>query len=102
MTQEQIVSLPQMKEALAKHARSRFPVRITVAAGEIKVLYIRGFADAQRNVLLVSENAHTLALGIMEVKEINTLEFSQHSRDPEWKILRAGWQAKAIRPSRLK
>lgn len=89
MTQELTVSLQQMKDALAKNIGSRFPLKITVASGEVLVRYIRGFADHKSNIVLISENAHTLALRILEVKEIRRLEFAVENSDAEWKVLRA-------------
>src|SRR5690349_24735096 len=94
MNQKKMVSLQQMKEALGKKAGSRFPVKITKVNGEALVRYIRGFADADRNIVLMADNAHTLALRILEVKDICRLEFAHENSDGNWEILAAKWVAK--------
>lgn len=86
-----MVTIPQMKDALTRIAGSKLPMKITLSNGEVMVRYVRGFADAQRNVVLVSENAHTLALKIVEVKDILKAEFGAENTDGEWQVLRAKW-----------
>ena len=81
-----------MKDILTKHVGSKFPVKITLSTGETIIRYVRGFADHQTNILLISENAYTLALRILEVKEIDTLEFAEEGTETVWRTVRARWQ----------
>lgn len=90
----QSVSLQQMKEALGSVAGSKFPVTITTAGGEITVRYIRGFADPQNNVVLVSATSYSLAVNILEVKEILTMEYSPEHAGGSLRAFRAKWLGK--------
>lgn len=83
-----------MKEALSKQAGSKFPVKFTRKDGEILVRYLRGFADTDCNVLLIAENPYNLALKILEVKDIRTLEFAPEDSRENWKVLHAKWLKK--------
>lgn len=78
-----------MKDALAREVGSRFPVKITLKNGDVMVRYIRGFADQQSNILLISENAFNLALRILEIKDIKTLEYAPEHSTESWKVLHA-------------
>jgi hypothetical protein len=96
MTHEQTVTIQQMKEALAANANSKLPLKITAGNGENRVLYVRGFADQEKNIVLISENAYTLALRILEVKEIRTLEFARENSEGQWTVLHArAWKKSA-------
>lgn len=94
MEQEQIVSIQQLKDALGEAIGSKFPVKITRTDGEVMVRYIRGFADQQTNILLVSENAYSLAMKILEVKEILTLEYAPANGTQKWTTLHSKWVMK--------
>ena len=83
-----------MKEALAKKAGSKFPVKIVTINGVALIRYIRGFADADRNIVLMADNAHTLALRILEVKDICRLEFAHENSEGDWETLAAKWAGK--------
>ncbi len=96
-TKEQMVTMQQMKDALAKLVGSKFPLKITLVTGDEIIRYLRGFADAQRNVLLISENAYTLAMKIIEVREIATVEFASPEDPDEWRVLRAKWLNRPFR-----
>ena len=87
-----------MIAALTKEVGSKFPVKITKSDGEELVRYIRGFADAQANILLISETSYSLALKIIEVKEIRKLEYASENSSGKWKVLRAKWMKKPTRP----
>lgn len=89
--EHQTVTLAQMKDALARESGSKFPVKITLNNGEVLVRYIRGFADQQTNVLLVSETSYSIALKIIEIKDIRMLEFSPEHGAGAWKTLHAKW-----------
>jgi hypothetical protein len=58
---------------------------------------VRGFADQQTNIVLVSETSYSLALKIIEVKEIRTLEYGLENSDGIWKVLHAKWLRKTAK-----
>lgn len=84
---ETTVSIAQMKEALAREVDSRFPLKITRKDGEVMIRYFRGFADAQHAILLISESSFTLALRILEIKDIRTLEYARENTGGQWKVV---------------
>ena len=98
MEQEVRVTIQEMKDALTSKMGSKFPIKITRKDGEVIVRYMRGFADQQTNIVLISETSYSLALKIIEVKDIRTLEFASENSDGTWNILHAKWLKK---PSRL-
>ena len=89
--QIQNVSIQQMKDALSKEVSSKFPVKLTQNDGKVMVRYIRGFADPQSNIVLYSETSYSLALKILEVKEIRALEYTPEHPERAFKILQAKW-----------
>ena len=89
-----------MTAALTKEVGSKFPVKITTVKGEEMVRYIRGFADQQTNIVLISETSYSLALKILEVKEIQKLEFAEGGGGT-WKVLYAKWTGKPTKPFML-
>jgi len=89
--EELTVSIQQMKDVLTAKIGSRFPVKITRKDGQVMVRYIRGFADQQTNILLISETSYSLALKIIEVKDIQTLEYALENTAGTWKVLHAKW-----------
>jgi len=94
MQQESIVSMNQMKDALAKMAGSRFPVKMTLSSGDVLVRYVRGFADQQSNIVLTSDTSYSIAMKITEVKDIAILEFAQEKSNGGWVTLHAKWRRK--------
>jgi hypothetical protein len=92
--EQETVTMQQMKDALAKETGSKFPLKITLNNGEVIVRYIRGFADQQTNILLISETSYSLGLKILEVKDIRTLEYAPEKTDGSWRILHANWWKK--------
>jgi hypothetical protein len=95
--EQETVSIQQMKEALSKESGSRFPLKITLKDGEQIVRYIRGFADQQTNIVLISETSYSLALKIIEVKHIRTLEYAPENSGGVWRVLHAKWFAKVAK-----
>lgn len=91
MNRQELVTLIQMKEVLNRHTGSKFPLKITMKDGEVLVRFARGFADQQRNILLVSETSYSLALKLVEVKDIRTVAFASENNPGEWLILHAKW-----------
>ncbi len=94
---EQMVTISQMKERLAEITGSSFLVKFTLRNGSTIDRYLRGFADQQRNIILISENAYTLALEILEVKDIQTAEFGGNSSGLEHTKLRLSSGFRALR-----
>jgi hypothetical protein len=97
MQNEQLVSIQQMKDVLYKQTGSKLPVKITDKDGEVMVRHIRGFADPQSNIVLISETSYSLAMKILEVKDIRTLQYAPENSDGTWKTLHAKWM---IKPSK--
>ena len=93
----QMASIQQMREALTKEIGSKFPVKITRKDGEEMVRYIRGFADAQNNILLISETSFSLALKILELEEIRTVEYGQEKSGGVWRVIHAKWHHKSAK-----
>ena len=93
----QIASIKQMREALTKEIGSRFPVKITRNDGVEMVRYIRGFADVQNNILLISESSFSLALKIIELSEIQTIEYGQENSGGIWTVIHAKKRSKSAK-----
>lgn len=94
MENGQLVSVQQMKDVLYKQTGSKLPVKITDKDGEVMIRHIRGFADPQANVVLISETSYSLAMKILEVKDIRTLQYAPENSDGTWKTLHAKWLIK--------
>jgi hypothetical protein len=78
-----------MKAALSDHVGAPNPLRITNKNGEVMVRFIRGFADNQNNILLLSEKFETTGLKILEVKEIFAVEYFDETKQNFTKMLQA-------------
>lgn len=96
MERVSLVSMQQMKDAFGKLAGSKFPVKVVLLTGEAMVRYIRGFADQQSSIVLISETSYSLAMKIVEVKEIAALEFTREDNGG-WVRLNAKWSQKTER-----
>jgi hypothetical protein len=90
------VSTEQMKDALTKIVGSGLPVKITLMNGEALVHHVRGFADHQENIIFMSETSYSLAMKVLEIKDIAVLEYAEGAG--EWRVLRAKWANKNIKP----
>ncbi len=85
---QRTVTTQQLKEALIDRVGLKFPIKVLLRDEKEILCYVRGFADPQRNVLLISENAYTLAMKILEVKDIQVVEYGTENSDGEWTVLR--------------
>jgi len=85
------VSLEQMKEALTAVAGSKYPVIIVEKNGTRTERYVRGFADGQGNVVLLSDTSYSLAMKILETKDIATLEYAPEHPAVNHRKFRAKW-----------
>ena len=83
-----------MKEALEKMAGSKFPVKLVLSNGESMVRYVRGFADQKSNIVLISETSYSLAMKIIEVKDIASLEYATEQTEGYWIKLISKWSRK--------
>lgn len=92
MKTEQKVSIRRMKEALLKEVGKPFPLKITCSGGEMMVVYIRGFADSQTNILMISKTPYSIGLRILEIKDISMVEYLRPDKAlGSSEILRAKW-----------
>jgi hypothetical protein len=41
---------------------------------EVVIKFIRGFADPDRNIILISEQCHSLGMNIIEIKNIEEVQ----------------------------
>lgn len=83
-----------MKEVLATQVGTKYPLKITRKEGEVTVCYFRGFADQQSNIVLVSENSYSLAMKIVELKDIRSLEYVPENTQGRPRVLQAKWLTK--------
>lgn len=94
---KKFVSVLQMKEALKKQTGAANPVKITMKNGETSHVYIRGFADQQTNILLISNTHASIGLKILEVKDVFSLEYPEGTKILEGsRILHAKWLKKIL------
>ena len=94
----QVVNIAQMKEILLRNIGSKFPFKITLDSGEQLIRYLRGFADASNNIVLTSETSYSLAMKIVEVKDIRVLEFASEDGSGNWTTLHAKWLKRPSNP----
>ena len=79
MEQVSFITIAEMKEALTGIINSVSAVKITRKDGETIFCYVRGFADHQSNILLLSEKPHCVGLKILEVNHIHSVHYSHES-----------------------
>lgn len=77
MEDKKDISPQQMKEALNEAVGAKFPLKITRKDGQVIVCYIRGFADLQTNIILISETPESVGLKIQEIKDIRIVEIPE-------------------------
>ncbi|MFZ6013153.1 MAG: hypothetical protein ACOYXT_22610 [Bacteroidota bacterium] len=88
---EQVLSVEEMKATLLQTVGSEHPLLITKKNKEIMSGFVRGFADLNCNILLISEKVDSLAMRIVEIKNISEVVYpSLISRDSaSSRVLRA-------------
>ena len=76
------ISRDDLKIVLLKCVGSRYPTRIVCANQEEKSVYIRGFEDADCNVLLLSdaEQDQPCPLPLSEIKRVETIKIISYDR----------------------
>lgn len=65
-----IRSIETMRAKLINCVGSAEPFFIRKNNDEVVVTYIRGFADPDRNIVLISEKSTSLGMNIIEIKNI--------------------------------
>ena len=62
-----------MRATLSACVGSKNPFCIKKKDDEVLVTFIRGFADPDRNIVLISEKMHSLGMNILEIKNIQEI-----------------------------
>jgi hypothetical protein len=62
-----------MKALLSSCVGSREPFYIKKKNDEVVVTFIRGFADAERNIVLISEKLTSVGMNVIEIKNIQEI-----------------------------
>lgn len=63
-----------MRATLLNCVGSQKPFCIKKRNEETVVTFIRGFADSDRNIVLISEKSHSLGMNIIEIKNIQEIQ----------------------------
>jgi small nuclear ribonucleoprotein (snRNP)-like protein len=96
MNHENIVSIQQMKDALHGEIGGKSALKITLKNSENMTGYIRGFADQQTNIVLISDTYESVGMKILEVRDIRMVEYVKGQSESS-KVLRAKWFSKIAR-----
>ncbi len=67
-------NIDTMRARLLNCVGSQEPFYIRKKNDEIVVTFIRGFADPDRNIVLISEKSHSLGMNIIEIKNIQEIK----------------------------
>jgi hypothetical protein len=67
-------NIDTMRDALINCVNSHEPFCIKKKNDEVVVTYIRGFADPDRNIVLISEKSTSLGMNIIEIKNIQEIQ----------------------------
>jgi len=70
-TQRNIASI---RTKLLDFVGSQEPIFIRKRNDEVVVKFIRGFADSDRNIVLISEESHSRGMNIIEIKNIQEIQ----------------------------
>jgi hypothetical protein len=63
----------ELKSKLTLSIGSRNPLQIRKKNLEVVICYVRGFADPKQDVLLFSDNPDSMAMRILEIKNIHAI-----------------------------
>jgi hypothetical protein len=63
-----------MRARLTSCVGSPEPIYIKKKNEEVVVTYIRGFADPDQNIVLISEKSYSLGMNIIEIKNIQEIK----------------------------
>lgn len=67
-------NIDNMRAKLLTYVNSPEPFCIKKKNEEVVVTYIRGFADPDRNIVLISEKSTSLGMNIIEIKNIQEIQ----------------------------
>jgi hypothetical protein len=62
-----------MRETLISCAGTEEPFCIRKKNDEVVVTFVRGFADPDRNIILISDKPHSWGMNIIEIKNIQQI-----------------------------
>ena len=71
---DQQLTVENMRATLADYVGSHRPFCIKKKNDEMLVTFIRGFADSDHNIVLISEKSHSLGMNIIEIKNIQEIK----------------------------
>jgi len=71
---DQQVSVETMRARLSDYVGSQKPFCIKKKNDEVLVTFIRGFADSDHNIVLISEKSQSLGMNIIEIKNIQEIK----------------------------
>jgi len=66
-------TIDSMRATLLGCVGSTEPFWIRQKNDEVVVSFIRGFADTEKNIVLISEKKHSLGMHILEIKNIQAI-----------------------------
>lgn len=67
-------NIDKMRDRLINCVGTGEPFCIKKKNNEVVVTFIRGFADPDRNIVLISEKSHSLGMNIIEIKNIEEIQ----------------------------
>jgi hypothetical protein len=72
-------SIDTMRTRLINCVGTHEPFCIKKKNNEVLVTFIRGFADQDRNIVLISEKSQSMGMNIIEIKNIQEIQPWIHS-----------------------
>jgi hypothetical protein len=67
-------TVDKMRETLMNCVVAGEPFCIKKKNDEIVVTFVRGFADPDRNIILISEKSHSIGMNFIEIKHIQEVQ----------------------------
>lgn len=67
-------NIANIRTQLLDFVGSQEPIFIRKRNDEVVVKFIRGFADPDRNIVLISEESHSRGMNIIEIKNIQEIQ----------------------------
>jgi hypothetical protein len=67
-------NIEKMRERLIHCTGTGEPFCITKKNDEVVVTFVRGFADPDRNIILISEQSHSRGMNFIEIKNIQEIQ----------------------------
>jgi hypothetical protein len=66
--------IERMRERLIRCAGSGEPFCIKKKNDEVVITFVRGFADTDRNIILISQESHSRGMNFIEIKNIQEIQ----------------------------